>query len=431
MDKEQIIKALEKEIPRSIKEESSEVTKSNKDFPFEEMKRLKPLIDELTKILEEQDEFSGTINLMIRSGSGATGFQPMMAAKFLCRRAHKVGAEIAVDNLEKILLTTEADLICIMALRGVHCNEEVQLTEGVKLLPIESLPSSRQKNSLLESSERYDSLAWENASAFNPNFMSSRNIARAALVTTVKLQQVLYDSGDSDNPREQLEIDFIQDVYKTMDEIRLCLTSTGLCYPLEEFNWQQYTDAVLQDAAGGGGKSFGHLEIIPRNQYALGNITEENARPLVEGYFNLPDKFRGRMRIALERLNQAMCRSGVGDRAVDLSVALECLLLGTEKGDNTFKIALRSALVAYSDVEQRMYCRSIIQSMYNIRSNLVHNGIDSNKGEVVKVKGGDRMSARDVVEEATKLTVLIIQNLIKNGEEPDWFNIEISGKSLL
>jgi len=216
-----------------------------------------------------------------------------------------------------------------------------------------------------------------------------------------------------------------------MDEIRLCLTSTGLGYPLEEIRWLQYSDDVLEDAAGGAQSSYRRLKIIPLDQHVSGNITEEIARPLVEGYFKLPDNFRGRMTIALKHLNQAMCNAIVGDKAVDLSVTLECLLLATETGDNNFKVALRAALAAYSDLEQRACCRSIIQAMYGIRSKLVHNGIDNNKGETVKVKGQDLMPAWEVVKKATDLSVLVIQNLIKNGKEPDWFDLEMSGKPLL
>ncbi len=137
------------------------------------------------------------------------------------------------------------------------------------------------------------------------------------------------------------------------------------------------------------------------------------------------------MKTALKHLNQAMCHSIVGDKALDLSVALECLLLGTEKGNNTFKVALRAALTAYPKLEQRAACRSIIQSMYGIRSKLVHNGEGSSNNETVKVKGQDPMPAQEVVKKATDLTVLIIQNLMKNEEEPDWLNLEMSGKPLL
>lgn len=262
------------------------------------------------------------------------------------------------------------------------------------------------------------------------------DIERAALVASVRVQHFLYDIGNAENPKENRNANVIIDTYKTMDEIRLCLTSTGLRYPLEELHWQQYSDDVLEDAVGMKSRSYCALELLPLNQCVSGTITEEIARPLVEGYFKLPDKFRGRMKIALKHLNQSMCHSVIGDKAVDLSVALECVLLAEETGDNTFKVALRAALAAHSNLEQRAASRRIIQSMYGIRSNLVHNGIDNNNNETVNVKKQGSMPARkvparEVVKKATDLTVLIIQNLIKNGKEPDWFDLEMSGKPLL
>lgn len=431
MDKARILKTLEKEFPQSFKEKSGDAIESTPDLSLQEWIRLNPLVNELAAILNQQDEFFGFTNLMITHGNKVSTFMPNRAATFLCQRASKVGSERAVDNLEKVLSTTEADLTCIIILRGVRCGEEVQLTKDVKLVPLSLLPPSRNKDSFLDPSERFNFSQWENSSAFNPTYMGLEDIERSALVRTFKVQQVLFDAGDSENSKEKLDITYLQDIYKTMDEIRLCLTSTGLGYPLEEIRWLQYSDDVLEDAAGGTGKSYRPLKIIPLDQRVSGTVTEEIARPLVEGYFKLPDNFRGRMSTGLKHLNQAMCHAVVGDKAVDLSVTLECLLLGTEIGDNTFKVSLRAALAAYSKLEQRAYCRSIIQAMYKIRSKLVHNGIDSNNGETVKVKGQDFMPAREVVEKATDLTVLVTQNLIKNGKEPDWFDLEMSGKPLL
>ncbi|WP_447964232.1 hypothetical protein [Nitrospira sp. Ecomares 2.1] len=185
MDKERIINALAIEFPHSIKEQKGG-TSSTPDWSGQDFDRLRPLIHELAAILKEQEEFSRYTNLMITQGSR---FMPDSAASFLCQRASKVGREIAVDNLAKVLSTKEADLLCILVLRGIRCEQEVQLRKDVRLLPIPFLPPSRQRDSSLAPSGQHDYARREEISAFNPSaIIMQEAIERAALVVLVRVQ---------------------------------------------------------------------------------------------------------------------------------------------------------------------------------------------------------------------------------------------------
>lgn len=386
---------------------------------------LAPIVSNFPEILAEQEEFKAVPNLMISHGTYANRFDTMMVSHFIFRHANNVGIERALDDLEKILSTDEANIHCIMILRGIDCREEIELAGDVKLLPLEALPESATKDLFLKPAEDYYDYLRSTSYAFSPYPLQEIGIKRAALVKTIAMKNIIYNADEISSVPHA---DFIHGVQQELDEIRLSLTATGLCCPLSEVFWQQYDDEAIETAAMGAAFSYPHLEIMPRHQRVTGQITKENTDPVVGAYLSLSPKFREKLATSLKRLNQAMCRSSVGDQAVDLSTALECLLLSSEKGDNRFKVALRTALVAFDDIEKRKRCRYVMRLMYDIRSDLVHEGKESREKECSI--GGEKIPAHKVLEEAIEYAVLTVQNLIKHGSDPDWFLLELSGQFL-
>jgi hypothetical protein len=383
------------------------------------------IVSGLIEILKEQEEFKGDSNIMISRGASASGFQTMMVSNFIADRANKVGIEQALDELEKVLSIQKADIHCIMVLRGIDCQEEIKLTEDVSLVPLQSLPDSSTKDLFLKPAEDYYEYLRSTSFAFSPYPLQEVGIKRAALVKTITLENILYNADEFTGTPHSGQI---HAVHQELDEVRLSLTATGLCCPLSEVFWQQYEDEALEAAAMGTALSYSHLEIMPRYQRVSGRIAQENTDPIVQPYLTLRSKYRETLATSLKRLNQAMCRSSVGDQAVDLSIALECLLLSSERGDNRFKVALRTALVAFDDLEQRKRCRAVMRLMYDIRSALVHEGEESREKEC-SIEG-EKIPAHKVLEEAIEYAVLAIQNLIKHGSEPDWYSLELSGEKL-
>jgi len=79
------------------------------------------------------------------------------------------------------------------------------------------------------------------------------------------------------------------------------------------------------------------------------------------------------MAVALRRFNQSYARLLPEDRLIDLAIVLETLLGGGERGELTYKIAMRgtaavAAAHAHGDV------RGFLTSLYNVRSKIVHDG---------------------------------------------------------
>ena len=131
---------------------------------------------------------------------------------------------------------------------------------------------------------------------------------------------------------------------------------------------------------------------------------------------------KSRVHTALTRLHQALTRRFPADRALEISIALETLLVNSP-GEHTFKIALRSALLGSVTVKDRAENRAIIESTYGMRSALMHSGHTAN---TVKVKGQGKQPAEKVVAESAKITANVIKQIIKNGDFPEWNQFELS-----
>lgn len=420
LDRELIIEELKATLPK-MKEITTAGLSLSERLKFSKQIQEFESSKSLAQVLEKQDEFKKPKNLHFNHGSGSMVFQPEAAALFLCRQAEQVGPEAAVDSLIEIFAKTEADLLCVMVLRGVKCQKLIQLTETIRMVPLALLPPSWRKDDLKKSSTD-PVVGIGGTSAFNPFRSKPSDLERSFLITTINIQPVLFDY-ETIGDRESSFVS-INEAFTSLDEVRLCLTSIGNCSPLEEYRWKQFEDELLENVAGASaGISYSPIEIVPFRLRKPEPIQEEKASPIIKSYFQLTGIFRSQITRALDRLNQAMRRSTVGDRAVELSIALESLLLSEEKGDNQFKVSLRSAIVFSHDLDKRIQCRKVIKEMYGLRSELVHKGIDNNSVP-------EKM---EVIEQAITFTSTIIKNLIQNGKLPqsdEWSKLELSGKSI-
>jgi len=421
MDRELVIETLKATLPK-MKEITTAGLSLSERLKFSRQVQELECSEPLAQVLENQDEFKKPKNIHFNHGSGGScAFQPSAAALFLCRQAEQVGAEAAVDSLIDIFAKAEADLLCVMALRGVSCKKVIQLTETIKMVPLALLPPSWRKDSLKKSNTGSVDDFGE-FSAFKPFPIEPSGLERAFLITIVNIKPVLFDYetiSEKDSPNLATN-----EAFTSLNQVRLCLTSIGNCSPLEEFCWKQFSDEVLENASNvSSGMTSRHIEIKPFRLRKSEPIQEEKASQIIKSYFQLTGTFRSQITRALDRLNQAMRRSTVGDMAIELSIALESLLLTEEIGDNQFKVSLRSGIVFSHDLDKRIQCRKIIKDMYGLRSKLVHKGINSNS---VPEK-------REVIEQALTFTSTIIKNLIQNGKLPlpeDWSILELSGKPL-
>jgi hypothetical protein len=165
-----------------------------------------------------------------------------------------------------------------------------------------------------------------------------------------------------------------------------------------------------------------HQEIKPLTIQDVGQVDVARAAALLRQLVVLNTDQKNRARTAMQRLGLACLRRSPADRALELAIALEALLVDSA-GEHTFKIALRSAILTSTELRSRRRHRAIIEAMYKIRSSMMHSGHSS---DTCKVRGFGDLQTTEIVSEALKITALVIQKMIGLGEPADWSSLELS-----
>ena len=121
------------------------------------------------------------------------------------------------------------------------------------------------------------------------------------------------------------------------------------------------------------------------------------------------------IRVGLDRLGQALRRARIIDKAIDLGIALEVLLLhgiGGGRGELKFRSSIRGATFLGGARPERQKTLELLKAAYDLRSDAVHTG-------VVK-KGKMGLSPEQVLEQAVSACAAIARKLIELGSFPDW-----------
>lgn len=311
-------------------------------------------------------------------------------------------ARDAVASLTSAFATNAAAGFGVMALRGISVSESITFNSGIQLVPFESLPDSANKRALLDG-ERH-------LSEHSFPFVTSALIAPH---TVSPLFRAITDGEPTNVAPLALQ--------ELLNEARLALTLAGPSLPLSAGYWFQFEDPVLA-ALGINGRFTQRGVAEPwRAGIDQGAFDSEDAKLLVNAFLALEGPLRGRLRLSLERFFQALGESPHGDRALDLAIALESLLVDSNS-EVTFRLALRAALLAESSTSERARLRATITALYGVRSSLIHSGLVA----TVKVKGRGRMAAGEVVEEATDACGKILRAVLLRGSLPDWESLEVS-----
>ena len=357
-------------------------------------------------LLAAQPEFGA-------DGIAGTGYADVLFAPALVRVGQSRGATAAIKWLQKILSTRKARGFEIQALYGIRVASVTSLVDDIKLVPLDELPDSRQKQGLLEgpSLDRY-----------HPPPFYAFTTPSAALIGRVEKKLIFVNSNTAETQQPNGEVNW----EARFKDLRHCLAISHGGLILSGPSWFQYEDSDYEVAAlARGVVSYPYHEIVPLVIAKQGEMDLRQAAEIVRAYYDLDEVSRRKVRTAMERVHLAFIRSSPEDKAVELSIALETLLIGSG-GANSFKISLRAALLTAKDMKTRATNRAIIQATYNLRNNLMHSG--ESKSEV-KVKGEEQqVPSREVAERATAITIDVIQSVLTAGKLPDWSVLELSPK---
>lgn len=353
----------------------------------------------IVEALERVGPLSGGA-FMLNSDNGSTGFGPRIVGEKLAKRIIDGGSiDGAIDWLERILATPHARGIGVLALWGVEVAAPCELAHGVTILPFEQLPNGRAKERMLR---------WDDRSFREP--------PSAALTTAAEIRPLWTPSGQVRDPHDPFALK------SKLQDSCLALSIVGPCCPIPAAYWFEFDNREINDAALGTSYSISrdnsYWEVHPTR------LDVAKAKSTVEAFLDLGEPLRSKIRLALGRFNQALRRPPFGDRALDLAIAIESLLV--DKGSEiNYKIALRAALLLGGNLEARLKTRDIVKALYGLRSDLVHNGLLPEKA---RMDGAKRHSV-EVVDAASIVCAKVIEAVMLQGSV-DWERLELGSLAL-
>jgi hypothetical protein len=297
-------------------------------------------------------------------------------------------------------------------LAGVTVTEAVSLGRDIDLIPWADVPDGDQKTKFGPDSLR-PKLAlsiqiFPQMLAVATSAIRIRSAECQVLFSSYKDAKIAIEDIASENAARNVQV---QDIVR-------CITALSVLPVAAIGNWGQFNQKIANNI-GGAGYSYGQalfesaLHAASSKPVALDGASVALLFHRFED-FNASEK--SVMRVALDRLNQALRRQNIVDKAIDLGIALEVMLLHgigeNDRGELRFRSSIRGATFLGGGKPERLKTLKLLKDAYDLRSKAVHSGV------LKKEKKG--LPPERVLEDATSTCARIARKLINRGSFPDW-----------
>jgi hypothetical protein len=233
----------------------------------------------------------------------------------------------------------------VLAITGITVTKTIQLTPTIFLVPFSSVPTSHARDALDPEILKPEVLA--KLGYFE--LLSRGHLHKpptAALLRKIRLTPKSIDSGEPIARPPSAD-----ELYEVCE----CLTLIGKCTPLPIAHWHSVDEWVPCSGMLASGWSSPIQDVINSHTTEVAGDLEVKAAFQCEKFMNLPQPIRDRLRVPIQRLNQARRRKHIADKAIDLGVAFESLYLNdrSHKEQISFTFRLRAAWHLGSDQSER------------------------------------------------------------------------------
>jgi hypothetical protein len=369
-------------------------------------------LDEIKKFLSAEADLAAYDNALLNiKPFGSKQVHHWTLAQSLLFISLTESPQQAVQSLDKFLKLEHVPVEFVYALYGVKLPREVKLTPDLKLVPFNDIPESVNKKNFIGYGHQVNrelfSFSIYPTAAFVKNFRSSPQVKHAPKGT-----------GSRTEAYEDQEI----------SDACLWLCLIGDTRPIVVVSWFNVADWV----------PFARHSINCLTPYVpdilfktwIHKVPEFTETDIVKVQ-ELHRKFEAikktdkeKLRIPLARLNQALWHSKQVDKAIDLGIALEALLIseGT-KEQLSLTFGLRGAWLLGDTSDSRVKLFEEFKNIYDIRSRAVHRGI---------VKPIEKLNNKDIVvgellDRGFDYCRRVIYKIICDGKFPEWESLVLGG----
>jgi hypothetical protein len=347
------------------------------------------LID-LERYLRADPELSLFDGQLQSVGNGAIRWEIAYLARWLIRRAYRVGVEEAVSGLKRYVDSPKIFIKSILGLTGLNVKSKCEFENKITLVPWDSLQDSDSKK--LISKKCFESVL--------PIFPS------AAISQEIEIPKLHYQQDEQPKfaPVDQTDI----------DDAVLIISVVGPFAPRVFVSWWELPDWAPSLA-------LGYSLPFPEGREVHDNWTDDHcltATTLFKQFCCLDNGKKEEYRVPLRRLITGLRSLSLADRSIDLGIALESLFLGDEdmQGELNFRLRLRMSRYLETDIEKRKEVFNLAKDIYDLRSKAVHTGRLGNLHR--------SQQTTHLLLKGYELAALAIRRFILEGK-PDWTAIQL------
>ena len=362
--------------------------------------------------------------------------------RLFCLRSSLLSPRVLLDHLMKIATAWEVekavstfdDGCClegkqgffqdIASLEGIIVEKEIQVYEGVRLVPF-----PRRTTFELE--------------RYFPNFSirrydSERNMGKTLLIIDRPMLSIFHNPSEktfeeilvNDLPFQVDTDDIKFPNSEEVDSFRkyFCQALSLACNSSVQIArkwWFSAEDEIFRPFPGGS------MQYSPRlfgDSVKAGQSEIEEAKCLYEILVDLDSDIKGILEIAIDRWIKSKANKDAVDKMIDLGIALESFYLPKDNIDQlAFQFRLRASWHLGKDKEDRKKLIDEFKAIYSLRSKAVHNGELPPKVNIKK--GEEPIATSEFITRAQNLCLKSIKNILKKGEFPDWNNLILGEES--
>lgn len=362
------------------------------------------ILDILTSAIEKCETYKAVEGHFLFSGGTEFSLQASTLASklFVQGIGLNENAAGAADWLIRLLTTRETTCFFKVAMWGLSHDRETPLSDSARLLPFSSLPDSYMKYRLSERAKPcYDGSHWLAQTYFDK--------PTAAIVETIENFPYIREGSTA--------FQVMQDRIWKAYQFSTIAQAASLGHPLAVACWFDYADRSLEYSEIDNSLTWLLPEIHPRvRSCAPIDVTEITSH--LAQYDALPAAQSSRLFRSMERFGLSLCRTQTIDRVLDLALAFEIAV--SEKGDNappSWKVSVRSAQLIGGPLLERQNTRSIVSTLYELRSQATHGGTLHSKSR--------KKPEDELLQESCDVYVKLMKRLLCLPDKPDWKSLEL------
>lgn len=310
-------------------------------------------------------------------------------------------------------------IISYIPVAGAAVASVVRLGNEIDLMPWDEVPHFDQKEAFEFDPSHHLMMGKAPVQMQSPT-------ANMAIRIWSKEQQVLFSSRKQAKEMRDASLPAVDQTERVSDLIR-CISLLSEQTVAELGNWSVF-DNNFANYLGG------TATVLYTNNYDI-TVGRVARRPstleptAIARLFQSLERFGtrgiGTLRISIDRFNQALRKQHKVDKAIDLGIALEILLLhgigGGYQGELKYRSSVRGAAFLGGDKASRTNTFDLLKDAYDLRSQAVHSGTVTQKR--------NKPPPGEMLEKAIGAYARIAQKLIERGSFPNWDEDYVIGES--